>query len=169
MKDFDLAAAKRGARVYTREGWPARILCFDSAGVGHNGSPMPIIAEIFTGRGYSAFSYRGTGRIDGSRETCYDLMMADDYIEKLERGEYCALEQHTTPLWKGPHRIMTTKQIATQPFASISDENYWRRMYAGMAMQAIIREDPQGLAYNHAIYAVTDADALIEELKKEKK
>ena len=29
MKDFDKAAAKRGAKVCTREGWPARILAFD--------------------------------------------------------------------------------------------------------------------------------------------
>lgn len=176
MKPFDLEATKKGARVCTRDGQKARILCYDSGGVGYNEVPMPIIAEVFSERGSSAFSYRETGRIDGTRETCYDLMMADDdYLEKLERGEYIA------PAWQGPHRIMTPEQIATQPFASIADEGYWRKMYAGMAMYGFMADYEykknvcaavSGLEkqiHRVAEMAVIAADALIEELKKEKK
>lgn len=162
MKDFDLAAAKRGAKVYTREGWPARILCFDSAGVGRNGSPMPIIAEIFTGRGHSAFSYRDTGRIDGDRETCYDLMMADDdYLEKLERGEYDHIEDNIEMVGKPDHIGESSEKVNWE---------YWRRMYAGLAMQGFCVESGVKMEANViARWAVECVDALIEELKKEKK
>lgn len=161
MKDFDLAAAKRGARVCTREGWPARILCFDSAGVGRNGSPMPIIAEIFTGRGYSAFSYRDTGRIDGDRETCYDLMMADDdYLEKLERGEYNHIEDNLEKVGKADHIGEPTEKV---------DWSEWRMRYAGRAMEAILIDDPNSKPDYISTKAVQVADALIEELKNEKK
>ncbi len=101
----------------------------------------------------------------------------DDYLEKLERGEYDN-SNIEAPDWHGPHRIMTTEQIATQPFASISDENYWRRMYAGMAMQGILpRFNPASycVCSNESEYefvaveAAKYADALIEALKKENK
>ena len=161
MKDFDLAAAKRGARVCTREGWPARILCFDSAGVGRNGSPMPIIAEIFTGRGYSAFSYRDTGRIGGDRKTCYDLMMAgDDYLEKLERGDYNHIEDNLEKVGKADHIGEPTEKV---------DWSEWRMRYAGRAMEAILIDDPNSKPDYISTKAVQVADALIEELKNEKK
>lgn len=92
------------------------------------------------------------------------MMADDDYKDKLERGEY------DTPVWQEPHRIMTPEQIAAQPFASIADEGYWRKMYAGMALQGLCAAHGTTKSAEHiARGAVECADALIEELKKEKK
>lgn len=168
MKPFDLESAKKGAKVCTRDGCEARILCFDSGGVGYNEVPMPIIAEVFLERGSSAFSYRETGRIDGTRETCYDLMMADDdYLEKLERGEYDHIGEATEKVGHIlPYRDVTPSVELITPF----DESYWRRMYAGMAMQGLCAAHGTTKSAEHiARGAVECADALIEELKKEKK
>lgn len=167
----------RGARVCTREGWPVRILCFDVKG-GKGG----ILAEVHQLdsdlQEYAIRQYYDNGRSYPNGESFLDLMMADDdYMEKLVRGEY-GNSNIEAPDWHGPHRIMTTEQIATQPFASISDENYWRRMYAGMAMQGILpRFNPASycVCSNESEYefvaaeAAKYADALIEKLKKEKK
>lgn len=167
----------RGARVCTREGWPVRILCFDVKG-GKGG----ILAEVHQLdsdlQEYAICQYYDNGRSYPNGESFLDLMMADDdYMEKLGRGKY-GNSNIETPDWHGPHRIMTTEQIATQPFASISDENYWRRMYAGMAMQGLMAD------YNHnsddmtedAVFAafvarrsVFVADTLIDRLKKTQK
>ena len=47
MKDFDYAAAERGAKVCTRDGHKARVLCFDSHVTFYAGTiHTPIIAEI---------------------------------------------------------------------------------------------------------------------------
>lgn len=147
MKNFDLAAAKKGANVCTRDGREARILCFDL-----KGDKYPILAALYDLDDVErVYGYDQSGKFwddgynPGQRD--FDLMMADDdYLEKLERGEYDHIGEPTEKV----------------------DWEYWRRMYAGMAIQAIIQADPQELAYNHAQYAVTAADALIEELKKKK-
>lgn len=104
-------------------------------------------------------SYLTRGAMDKS-----DLMMRDDdYLEKLERGEY----DHIADARKmvGP----TIKQNLT------TDREYWRRVYAGQAMQGIFAgrnwrsgemiPDCIGFARN----AVELADALIEELDKTEK
>lgn len=138
MKPFDKAAAMRGARVCTREGFPVRILCFD---LKVDKGRTPILAEVHQIDSglpeYAIYWFFDDGKRYRQGECDIDLMMADDdYLEKLGRGEY------GTPVWQEPHRIMTPDQIAAQPFASIADEGYWRKMYAGMAMLAIIQEDP---------------------------
>lgn len=45
MKNFDLEAAKKGEKVCTRDGWPARILCFDS-NMASDEYATPIVAEV---------------------------------------------------------------------------------------------------------------------------
>lgn len=177
MKNFDPAAAKRGAKVCTMDGKPARILCFDS-NMASDEYATPIVAEVAINGRMNIICYTAKGCLDVEGQSKYDLMMADDdYMEKLGRGEY-GNSNIETPDWHGPHRIMTTEQIATQPFASISDENYWRRMYAGMAMQGILpRFNPASycVCSNESEYefvaveAAKYADALIEALKKENK
>lgn len=97
MKDFDLGAAKRGATVCTRGGNPVRIFSFDCRKRREGGVACPIVAEIFF-KGQREFKdgnwaisdYEESGRWHGiGTESEYDLMMADDdYLEKLERGEY---------------------------------------------------------------------------------
>lgn len=49
------------------------------------------------------------------------------------------------------------------------DWDYWRRMYAGMAMQGLCRERVSEKTTTQIAYeSVMQADALIEELKKTK-
>lgn len=161
MKKFDWGAAKKGARVCMRRGNPARILCYD---LKHAEYPIvAVIARCEQGEGefIELYTPEGTSIYGGVDHN--DLMMRDDdYLEKLERGEYGA------PVWLETARIATPEQIAAQPFASTADEAYWRKMYAGMAMQMFILHDPHQQSFNVAQSAIQAADALIEELKKEK-
>lgn len=164
MKTFDLAAAKLGAKVCTRDGREARILCFD-----FENDDKPIVAsilEVLVGEEILRYSLNGL-YVDGD-EFCIDLMMADDdYEEKLERGEYRSPEQ-TSAVWQEAH-IMTPEDIAKVAFSSPFDEAYWRKMYAGMAMQGLCAAHGTSKNAEHiARGAVECADALIEELKKEK-
>lgn len=88
MKDFDLAAAKRGATVCTRCGCLARILCFDS-NMASDEYATPIVAEVVIYGRINIMCYTAKGGLDIEGQSKYDLMMADDdYLEKLERGEY---------------------------------------------------------------------------------
>lgn len=251
MKDFDLAAAKRGATVCTRQGWPVRILCFD-----FEGSYKPIVAAIKVKEHEELIrEYSNNGRFDGYSNCYADLMMADDdYLEKLERGEYST----TTGQNQGREEISdiaraigtAVKALANMDFSqmnkcrtmssdhigesaekvhdprSLGNEwlndmikarssifkdlersldierrkyelsklkhetemleleripenwDYWRRMYAGMAMQGILpRFNPASycVCSNESEYefvavkAAKYADALIEALKKENK
>lgn len=148
-KDFDLDAAKRGATVCTRGGNPVRILCFD-AKRSNTDEYRPIVVEELTPLGhYSIITLFDNGRMWKIGKSDYDLMMADDdYLEKLERGEYGKTDHIGDP----------TEKVGW---------DYWRRMYAGMAMQAFITSDPQELTLSHAESAVVAADALIEKLKKQ--
>ena len=85
MKDFDLEAAKRGAAVCTAYGLPVRILCFD-----RKGGNFPIIALIDDTDSSESFA---TFTEEGDENPCLKtgitlVMRDDDYLEKLERGEY---------------------------------------------------------------------------------
>lgn len=94
MREFNLDAAKRGAAVCLRDGSEARILCFEIVYAGHG-----INQEILNTR--VIFEYRdvsGGIRIESfyvnesytdTIKSRRDLMMRDDdYLERLERGEY---------------------------------------------------------------------------------
>lgn len=216
MEEFNKRAAMRGATVCTRDGHPARILAFDL-----EDGPFCIVAAYKDGEKEIVEEYDQYGfqcvNDDGLHPVSWndDLMMSDDdYLEKLERGEYDHIEDNLEMVGKPDHIgesaekvedprslgdkwLNDTKKAISSLFEDLErsldierqkyelsklkheadmleleripeNYDYWRRMYAGMAMQAIIQEDPQELAYNHAIYAVTAADSLIEELKKTK-
>lgn len=83
MKEFDLQAARCGAKVCKRNGLPVRILCFDC-----KFAEWPIVVETTDENGETGtLSYRLHGRESLDYITDEDLMMADDdYLEKLERG-----------------------------------------------------------------------------------
>ncbi|WP_302249815.1 hypothetical protein [uncultured Alistipes sp.] len=158
MKDFDLAAAKRGATVCTRNGLPARILCFDMKGLGEY-----IVSAVETSLYYEGiYCQNMNGLLVNGKKSDFDLMMSDDdYLEKLERGEY------DKPVRKNNGACVTEVECTVLKTESPYDDDYWRRMYAGMAMQAFITSDPQKLTLSHAESAVVAADALIEKLKKQ--
>lgn len=156
MKNFDLEAAKRGAAVCTRGGKQARIICLDAD------NPLFIIIamvrDTLSGK-ETPQSYRDDGGwLPASTECNQDLMMRDDdYLEKLERGEY-------------DHIADASKMVGSAIKQNLNtDREYWRRVYAGQAMQGIV----SALDMNAPIaedgvadMACVFADALIEELEK---
>lgn len=95
------------------------------------------------------------------------MMADDDYLEKLERGECDHIEDNIEMVGRiTPYRDVTNQVELITPF----DDDYWRKLYAGMAMQGFCRENgtmnPASMVAN---VSVECADALIAELKKEKK
>lgn len=83
------------------------------------------------------------------------MMRDDDYAEKLARGEY------------GP----TVKENLTvdNPTCKESlpvDREHWRRVYAGMAMQARLTSSRSWCINETVKGAVEMADALLAELEK---
>lgn len=158
MKNFDLEAAKRGAAVCTRSGMEVRIICFDLVN-----AEYPILglrknkAGVEYVLAYTPDGFAFKEDIGGEK----DLMMRDDdYVEKLERGEYDHIADARKMVGPAIKQNLTT------------DREYWRRVYAGQAMQGIFAgrnwrigemiPDCIGFARN----AVELADALIEELEK---
>ena len=135
--------------------------------------------------------YTAKGGLDVEGESKYDLMMADDdYLEKMERGEY-----DTTPKQKyGREDIpdicrtigAAVDALANMDFSQMNkgrvsesdhigepsekvDWSEWRMRYAGRAMEAILIDDPNSKPDYISTKAVQVADALIEELKKTQK
>ena len=158
MKNFDLEAAKRGAAVCTRDGRNARIIAFDCKGCGRK----PILALIDMGDWEQSASHTERGEIIEDFKDASDLMMRDDdYLEKLERGEY------------GNH--IEDKREMVDPAIKQNlntDREYWRRVYAGQAMQGIVSAldmDASIAEDGVADKACAFADALIEELEKDEK
>lgn len=59
------------------------------------------------------------------------------------------------------------EKVAVQPFQTASEESYWRKIYAGMAMQGLCAAHGTTKSAEHiARGAVECAYAIIEELKK---
>lgn len=155
MKNFDLEAAKRGAAVMTMHGHRAKILCFDKKG------ELPVVATIDFEDHEVVYDYFEDGTMPHPAPLRLTLMMRDDdYEKKLERGEY-------------DHIADARKMVGTTIKQNLNtDREYWRRVYAGQAMQGIFAgrnwrsgemiPDCIGFARN----AVELADALIEELEK---
>lgn len=150
MKNFDLAAAKAGAPVCTRDGRSARIICTDCRGVNS------VLALVDYGASESLKGYRPTGNYGGP--DYFDLMMRDDdYLEKLARGEY------------GNHIEDKLEKV---------DREHLRRELSEKIMVAMIRElagkSPHSTSSNITVFeamaadAVSYADALLEELDKKK-
>lgn len=168
MKDFDLAAAKRGATVCTRDGSPVRILAFDCRKRRKGNVACPIVAEVFfkddwefKDGNWAISDYEESGRWHGiGTESEYDLMMADDdYLKKLERGEYDHIEDNLEMVGKSDHIGEVTEKV---------DWDYWRMKYAGDIMSHLFgSEKLSGLTFDIISREVRQmADALVEELKR---
>lgn len=155
MKNFDLEAAKRGAAVCTRGGLPVEFSHITNSAylpvrVLVYGDPKKLYSEI------GAYLENGQMYPDIASED--DLMMRDDdYLEKLERGEY-------------DHIAGARKMVGTAIKQNLNtDREYWRRVYAGQAMQGIVSALDMNAPIAEdgvASMACAFADALIEELEK---
>lgn len=156
MKNFDLEAAKRGAAVMTMHGHRAKILCFDKKG------ELPVVATIDFEDHEVVYDYFEDGTMPHPAPLRLTLMMRDDdYVEKLERGEYGHISDAHKMVGPAIKQNLTT------------DREYWRRVYAGQAITSVL----YGLIINKyngkmpvpeicARGSVDIADALIEELEK---
>lgn len=164
MKNFDLTAAKAGAPVCTREGKGARIICADRRGY----PASVIIALLDDGDREGVEFYYADGRWGKDKDRKEDLMMRDDdYAEKLARGEY------------GNHIDEATEKVDPTIKENLKvGREYWRRVYAGQAMQGQISgylASGSGFNGNKSIpgivakSSVMIADALIAELEKKEK
>ena len=71
MKPFNLEEAKQGKPICTREGKPARIICFD-----RKENTYPIIALIDKGPFEVVYTYTNEGEYNFNGLTDFDLMMA---------------------------------------------------------------------------------------------
>ena len=154
MKNFDLSAAKAGAPVCTRSGKTARVICYDCRG-SVEGRVMALLNE---GQYESVEFYTDNGELIPDEITQKDLMMRDDdYTEKLARGEY------------GP--TVKEKLTVDNPTCKESlpvDREYWRRIYAGMAMAARIVATKSWCMNETVVGAVDMAEALLAELETKK-
>lgn len=154
MKQFDLAAAKAGAPVCTRSGLEARIICYDRRG----DSDCRMVALVNAGYEERVQYYSQAGKIIHNKTCADDLMMRDDdYAEKLARGEY------------GP--TVKEKLTVDTPTCKDSlpvDREYWRRIYAGMAMAARIISTKSWCMNETVAGAVDMADVLLAELETKK-
>lgn len=164
MKNFDLAAAKAGAAVCTRDGEEVRIICFDRI--------CTIFPIIGLRRNVDNEEYVVTFTTDGRKfftsKDGGDLMMRDDdYAEKLARGEY------------GNHIHEATEKVDPTIKENLTvDREYWRRVYAGQMMAAAfpvfvstdwqVKGEYANIPAETLIarQAIDFADALLEELEK---
>lgn len=165
MKNFDLAAAKAGAAVCTRDGEEVRIICFDRI--------CTIFPIIGLRRNVDNEEYVVTFTTDGRKfftsKDGGDLMMRDDdYAEKLARGEY------------GKHIDEATEKVDPTIKENLTvDRERLRRELSEKIMVAMIRElagkSPHSTSSNITVFeamaadAVSYADALLEELEKTEK
>lgn len=155
MRTFDLEAAKAGAPVCTRGRKDARIICTDRRGY----PAAVIIALLDEGDKESIEYYYADGRWEKDEDREEDLMMRDDdYAEKLARGEY------------GPTvKENLTVDAPTCKYSLPVDREYWRRIYAGMAMAAHIVATKAWCMNETVVEAVDMADALLAELETKKR
>lgn len=82
LVDFDLAKAKAGAKVVTRDGERARIICYDK--VDDADLEYPIVALIMAGtiKGECMMDYTLKGKWNGCQEeSCKDLMIEETEFE----------------------------------------------------------------------------------------
>ena len=155
MKNFDLEAAKRGAAVCTRGGLPVEFSHITNSAylpvrVLVYGDPKKLYSEI------GAYLENGQMYPDIASED--DLMMRDDdYLEKLERGEY-------------DHIAGARKMIGPAIKQNLNtDREYWRRVYAGHIAGGLASHNGLNIIGSEIIVAKAScsmADALIEELEK---
>lgn len=166
MREFDLAAAKAGAAVCTREGRPVKFLHVTS------NAHQSVIVFVYDGseRRYGEIGcYTTNGQMYPDCLCVDDLMMRDDdYAEKLARGEY------------GNHIEDKLEKVDPTIKENLTvDRERLRRELSEKIMVAMIRElagkSPHSTSSNITVFeavaadAVSYADALLEELEKTEK
>lgn len=111
LKPFDIQKAREGKPVCTRDGKPARIICWDKLG------NLPIVALVMDEYNKeSAFYYNENGRDNDTVEKYYDLMMAPEkkvgWVNVYQGGKLDA------------DYIYSTKADAVENIFQLMKENY---------------------------------------------
>lgn len=118
MKEFNLEEAKAGKPVCTRDGRPARIICWD-----RKETMNPLVALIEIGGIETAFSYTEKGELFKNNINSRDLMMASE-----KKEGWINLGRRTNGEAYAGSRIFDTKEkahqygIGTDCFATIKIE-----------------------------------------------
>ena len=106
MKPFDLEKAKAGAPLCTREGFRARIVCFDA-----DNDRFPIVALLKSdnGKGYPA-SFTKEGRFsDGEVDSSKDLLMVGEKKEGWINIYEAFMERYIGAVHKSKEEAMRMK------------------------------------------------------------
>lgn len=132
MKEFNLELAKKGHPVCTREGYPARIICWDL-----KDKDYPIVALIDTYGDEQPSKFTSEGKYSVKlEETAYDLLMAPikhkGYINVLrteKSREYmtgCQIFEKEDEAKQEAAKISHIEHIATIPieWEEECDEEY---------------------------------------------
>lgn len=109
MKPFNLELAKQGKPVCTRDGKPARIICFDK-----KGNPYPLVALVKYDKEENTYTYTNDGRITCT-ENDLDLMMAS------EKHEGWVNIYHS---YTNNNRLTNHEIFDTEEKAMMSSKNY---------------------------------------------
>nr|DAS26567.1 MAG TPA: hypothetical protein [Caudoviricetes sp.] len=146
----------------TVHGHRAKILCFDKKG------ELPIVATIDFEDHEVVYDYAEDGTMPHPAPLRFTLVMRDDdYLEKLERGEYAPSVKEN----------LTVENPTCKESLPV-DREYWRRVYAGQAMagqiagviaRGAVKRTGKDTPHVITEAAVLFADALIEELEKTEK
>lgn len=166
MKPFDLEAAKRGAAVCMKSGKAIEIITLN----GRN-DKFPILA--YAGFSARVMSFSAKGRYRFKYESNEDLMMRDDdYLERLERGEYESPSRHQEDDSTVKKELTVETPTCKESLPVGLTKREW---FAGLAMQGfmqIIAANPELVDFMEdpfkvgASKAVKHADALVAELGK---
>lgn len=107
MKPFDLEEAKAGKPVCTRDGDPARIVCFDKKSETH---PIGALVDD-DGAGdetFLTFKLDGRYMLDDECNSVYDLFMAE-----VKHAGYAALYKHISGIYMLGSTVYDTEEQAS--------------------------------------------------------
>ena len=114
MKPFDIELARQGKPVVTREGKPARIICFDKKIAQGDFTLVTLVSISQTVE--SLYSHTSKGRfVDNETNSAYDLFMASEkregWVNIYSNSPYIELPPSEINRIMG-FRIYKTKELA---------------------------------------------------------
>lgn len=128
QKPFDAEAAKRGARVETREGMPVRIVCYNCAGTDY-----PIVALVNRQDSESCNTYTIKGKIVKEEICGADLVIVEevevskfnpgDWLFAINGGGHPWLITAITPNY---YEVQINTQELKEHVSRITVDNYFR-------------------------------------------